>query len=161
MSTLDQDLDLERRHVAAVRKRAERRLAECDQESQALLERGKAVAASGDADGAASLERRVQKLRARGRRYEQLVEELSAGRERLIREILLARLQGPEAGLLTGEAERNREEILRLAVTLLSAATASASSASAGSRSTTRSGRCGRRPVSPRSAPRWWTSGCR
>lgn len=121
MTTLDNDLDLERRRVAAIRKRAERRLAECDQESSALLERGKAVAASGDAEGAASLERRVQKLRTRGRSYEDLVQELSAGRERVIREVLLARLQGPEADLILGESERSREEIIRMAIQILTA----------------------------------------
>jgi len=119
MSTLDDDLDGERRRVAVVRKRAERRLAECELESAALLERGKAAAASGDPDRAASLERRVQKLRQRSRRYTSLVDELSGGRERLIREVLLARLQGPGSDVLLGEAERNREELIRVAENLL------------------------------------------
>ncbi len=119
MSTLDDDLDGERRRVAAVRKRVERRLAECDQESSALLERGKAAAATGDPDQAGSLERRVQKLRQRGRRYESVVDELSGGRERLIREVLLARLQGPQSDVVLGEAERNREELIRVSENLL------------------------------------------
>ena len=119
MSTLEQDLDQEHRRLIAIRKRAERRLAECVRESSELVQTAAEHHDGGDAKAAASAERRRQKLAQRGERYRGLIEELSGGRERLVREVLLARLQGPESELLLGEAERSREQIVTGAIELL------------------------------------------
>ena len=119
MSTLEEDLNAERRHLRELRVRAERRLTECQEEAEALLSQGHSTAADGDTTGAAGFERRVQKLRGRASRYEDLLRELDTGGDRLVGEILLARLQGPESDLLAGEAERNREVIVQRATNLL------------------------------------------
>lgn len=121
MRTLEQDLRAEKLRIDDLQKRAAQRLDECRSESAALQTKGAAAATAGDTDGAAGIERRAQKLRARGRRYEEVVNELEAGGDGLAAEVLLARLQGPDVDLLLGEVERNRELILQECVTLLRA----------------------------------------
>lgn len=119
MSTFDEDLDRERRRIEDLRHRAKRRLEECVREADALQAKGAKAAGDGDAKGTAEIERRVQKHRTRARRYEDLVNELETGGDRLAAEVLLARLSGPEVDLLAGEVERNRELIVQRATALL------------------------------------------
>jgi hypothetical protein len=121
MSTLEDDIDRERRRIEDLHLRAKRRLAECAQEGDALQAKGGRAAGDGDAKGAAEVERRVQKLKTRGRRYEELVAELESGGDRLAAEVLLARLQGPEVDQLVGEVERNRELVVQRTTALLRA----------------------------------------
>ncbi len=121
MSTLEDDLNRERRHLAEIRQRAERRLGECRAEADALLAQGRVAASDGDTTGAAGFERRVQKLRARAQHYEALITECATGGDRVAREVLLARLEGPETDLLTGEADRNRLALIQRATQLLRA----------------------------------------
>ena len=119
MSTLEDDLAHERRRIDELGRRARRRLEECRSEAESLQAQGTNAAAGGDAKGASELERRVQKLRARGRRYEDLVSELDQGGERLAAEVLLGRISGPEVDQLAGEVERNRDLIVQRATALL------------------------------------------
>jgi hypothetical protein len=121
MRTLEQDLRAEKLRIDDLHKRAARRLDECRTEATALQTKGAAAAGAGDTDGAAGIERRAQKLRARGRRYEEVVHELEAGGDGLAAEVLLARLQGPDVDVLLGEVERNRELVLQECVALLRA----------------------------------------
>lgn len=121
MSTLDEDLDRERRRIEDLKLRAARRLEECRQEADGMQSRGTNAAGEGDARGAAEMERRIQKVRGRARRYEDLVAELTGGGDRLAAEVLLARLQGPEVDLLAGEVERNRDVVVQRATALLRA----------------------------------------
>lgn len=121
MSSIEDELDRERRRIEDLRHRAKRRLAECTKEADLLQPRGTQAAGAGDAKGAAEVERRLQKVRARTRRYEDLVSELESGGDRLAAEVLLARLQGPEVDLLVGEVERNRELVIQRATALLRA----------------------------------------
>lgn len=121
MSTLEDDIDRERRRIDDLCLRAKRRLAECGAETETLQARGGRAAGEGDAKGAAEVERRVQKLRTRGRRYEELVAELESGGDALAAEVLLARLQGPEVDQLGGEVERNRDLVIQRATALLRA----------------------------------------
>jgi phage shock protein A len=121
MSTLDEDLDRERRNIEELRRRAKRRLDECAAEADSLQNRGTKAAGDGDAKGAAGVERRAQKVRARKRNYEDLVSELESGGDRLSAEVLLARLSGPEVDQLVGEAERSRELVVQRATSLLRA----------------------------------------
>jgi hypothetical protein len=121
MSTLEDELDREKRRIEELRHRAKRRLEECLKDVAALQGKGTQAAGHGDANGAAGAERRVQKIKARSRRYEDLVAELDRGGDRLAAEVLLARLQGPEVDLLAGEVERNRELVVQRATALLRA----------------------------------------
>jgi len=121
MSTLEEDVDRERRRIDELTRRAKRRLDECGAEADLLQRRGTKAAGEGDAKGAAGVERRAQKVRARKRRYEDLVAELEAGGDRLAAEVLLGRLSGPEVDQLLGEVERSREMIVQRATSLLRA----------------------------------------
>jgi len=121
MSTLEEDLAEERRRIEELRRRAKRRLDECAAEADALQSHGTRAAGEGDAAGAAGVERRAQKIRARRRHYEDLVAELETGGDRLSAEVLLARLAGPEVDQLVGEAERSRELVIQRATSLLRA----------------------------------------
>jgi hypothetical protein len=121
MSTLEEELERERRRIDELRHRAARRLAECAKEAESLQAKGSRAAGDGDARGASEVERRVQKIRARSRRYEDLVAELESGGDRLSAAVLLARLQGPEVDILAGEVERNRELLVQRATSLLRA----------------------------------------
>jgi hypothetical protein len=121
MPTLEDDLDRERRRIEDLAHRAKRRLAESRSDADALQAKGTQAAGEGQVKGAAEAERRVQKLRALARRYEDLVQELEGGGERLAAEVLLARLQGPEVDQLLGEVERSRELVVQRATTLLRA----------------------------------------
>jgi phage shock protein A len=121
MPTLEDDLDRERRRIEDLRHRAKRRLDECTKEAESLQAKGTRAAGDGDAAGTAEIERRVQKVRGRSRRYEDLVTELESGGDRLAAEVLLARLQGPEVDLLLGEVERNRELVVQRTTALLRA----------------------------------------
>ncbi len=121
MTTLDQDLQTEKRHVTEARERAVRRLGECRTECASLEGQGAVAAKKGDTKGAAACERRAQKLRVRSKRYEQLISELEEGGTSLAAEILLARLSGPELDLLIGEVDRNREVLIQRATSVLRA----------------------------------------
>jgi phage shock protein A len=121
MSTLEEDLDHERRRIEELHRRAKRRLDECVAEADALQNRGTKAAGEGDATGAAGVERRAQKVRARKRHYEDLVAELDSGGDRLSAEVLLARLSGPEVDQLLGEVERSRELVVQRTTSLLRA----------------------------------------
>jgi hypothetical protein len=121
MATLEEELERERHRIDELRTRAVRRLNECVKEGDALQAQGSRAAGDGDARGASEVERRVQKIRARSRRYEDLVAELESGGDRLSAEVLLARLQGPEVDILAGEVERNRELLVQRATSLLRA----------------------------------------
>ncbi len=119
MSTLEQELRQEKRHLEDLRTRAQRRLEECRRESGSLRGQGSEAAAAGDAKGAGTMERRAQKLKGAARRYEDLIDEFEKGGDGLAAEVLLARLQGPEVDLLTGEVERNRELLVQRCTGLL------------------------------------------
>lgn len=119
MSTLEQELQQERKHVVDLTKRAERRLDECRREIETLESRGREAAERGDPGAAASVERRVQKVRQSLRHYEGLRKELVDGGDRLAAEVLLARLEGPAADLIEGEVQRNRDTIVQLSTELL------------------------------------------
>ena len=121
MPTLEDDLEREHRRIEDLRHRARRRLEECRREGDLLQSRGSQAAGEGDAKGAGEVERRAQKIRARSRRYEDLVHELDNGGDRLAAEVLLARLQGPEVDQLVGEVERNRELVVQRATAMLRA----------------------------------------
>jgi hypothetical protein len=121
MSALEQDLDQEKRRIADLARRARTRLAETTAEAEALQTKGARAAADGDAKGAGELERRAQKVKALQRRYQDMVAELEGSTEALAAEVLLARLQGPEFELLTGEVERNRDLLIQRATALLRA----------------------------------------
>lgn len=121
MSTLDNDLAEEKRRLADLCRRAQGRLAEVTREAEQFQSRGAKAAADGDAKAAGEFERRSQKSRAFQRRYKDLVEELEGSGDKLAAEVLLARLQGPEVDLLTGEVERNRELLIQRATALLKA----------------------------------------
>jgi hypothetical protein len=121
MSTLEDELERERRRIEELSRRAKRRLAECRQETEILSNGGARIVVDGDGKGAAEVERRVQKVRARGRRYEDLVAELETGGEGLAAEVLLARLQGPEVDQMVGEIERNRDLLVQRSTALLKA----------------------------------------
>ena len=119
MHTLELDLAEEKRRIADLARRARVRLEETGREADALQARGAKAATEGDVKGAGELERRSQKARALQRRYQDLVQELEGSGDRLAAEVLLARLQGPEVDLLTGEVERNRDLLLQRATALL------------------------------------------
>lgn len=121
MSNLEDDLIRETRRIDDLGHRAKRRLEECRKEADALVSRGTLAAGVGDAKGTAEVERRVQKIRSRSRRYEDLVAEFESRDGKLAAEVLLARLQGPEVEQLVGEVERNRELIVQRATALLRA----------------------------------------
>jgi hypothetical protein len=121
MSNLEDDLARETRRIEELGHRARRRLEECRREAEGLVAQGTQAAGVGDAKGAAEFERRVQKIRGRSRRYEDLVAEFDSGGGKLAAEVLLARLQGPEVDQLAGEVERNRELIVQRATALLRA----------------------------------------
>jgi len=121
MSGLDTDVDHEKRRIAELARRARTRLAETSAESDELQAKGARAAADGDAKGAGELERRALKTRALQRRYQELVAELEGSGESIALEILLARLQGPEFEMLSGEVERNRDLLIQRATALLRA----------------------------------------
>ena len=121
MSGLDADVDHEKRRIADLARRARTRLAETTSESEALQAKGSRAAADCDTKGAGELERRALKTKALQRRYQELVEELEGSGDSIAFEILLARLQGPEFELLSGEVERNRDLLIQRATALLRA----------------------------------------
>jgi hypothetical protein len=121
MSTLENDLTEERRRLADLSRRARARLEETTREADQFQAKGAKAATEGDAKAAGEFERRSQKSRQFQRRYTDLVQELEGTGDRLAVEVLLARLQGPEVDLLTGEVERNRELLIQRATALLKA----------------------------------------
>ena len=121
MTTLDHDLQQEARHIDDLKRRAQRRLAECREQTNSLKAQGAEAAAAGDTKGAAAIERRAQKLKAMTRRYKDLIRELEQGGSDLAAEVLLARLQGPDVDLLVGEVDRNREILVGRATAVLKA----------------------------------------
>jgi hypothetical protein len=121
MSELDDDLDNEKRHISDLLRRAKVRLLETQGEADRLQQDGAKAAAGGDAKAAGEFERRSQKLRARQRRYTDLVHELQGAPDHLAAEVLLARLQGPETDVLVGEIERSAELVIQRATAVLKA----------------------------------------
>jgi hypothetical protein len=121
MSTLEEDMGLERRRIDDLCRRARRRHQECSSEAESFHERGTRAAAQGDAKSATDLERRSQKARSRARRYAELIQELVSGGDRLAAEVLLARFSGPEMDQLVAEVERSRDLVIQRATALLRA----------------------------------------
>src|SRR5688572_22166809 len=117
MADLEHDLEQERRRIDELRTRAARRLQECAREAEGF----QAEATRAGGQGGAEFERRAQKRRALAGRYEDLAQELAGPTDRLAAEVLLARLQGPELDILSGEVDRNRQLVVQGATDLLRA----------------------------------------